>query len=297
MKVAIGFYGFIRTKITRDNVSNFMKLFPSDTTFDIYINCPNKLKEFDEEQFNIIEMKKELYEIFNFPNTNIGKINLYQYDPFVYINKSQILQFPYYIDSKVYFCCPFRILSLHYGISNICKLISIQNINYDLIIEKFYLIENKNNIDFCNIIQDCLKYNIFNTNTNILNEVISCYQDIFNNIYKYYIIGYFFESYLDKYNKIISKIKLINDESSSLIDENNYFKNKKDQIYILLIKDFLLELLSNFFLNIFKIYDIPLNINSNNNSSIKLFEKITNNLDNLIDIYNLHNNNIDEILS
>lgn len=185
------------------------------------------------------------------------------------------------------------------SIDKIAKLLSysiIQNINYDLIIEKFYLIENKNNIDFCNIIQNCLKYNIFNTNTNILNEVISCYQEMFNNIYKYYIIGFFFESYIDKYNKIISKIKLINDESDTLIDEDNYYKNKKDQIYILLIKDFLLELLSNFFLNILKIYDIPLNINSNNNS-IKLFEEITNNLDNLIYIYNLHNNNIDEILS
>jgi len=185
------------------------------------------------------------------------------------------------------------------SIDKIAKLLSysiIQNINYNLIIEKFYLIENKNNIDFCNIIQNCLKNNIFYTNTNILNEVISRYQEIFNNIYKYYIIGFFFESYIDKYNKIISKIKLINDESSTLIDEDNYYKNKKDQIYILLIKDFLLELLSNFFLNILKIYDIPLNINSNNNS-IKLFEEITNSLDNLIYIYNLHNNNIDEILS
>lgn len=185
------------------------------------------------------------------------------------------------------------------SIDKIAKLLSyniIQNINYDLIIEKFYLIENKNNIDFCNIIQNCLKNNIFYTNTNILNEVIICYQEMFNNIYKYYIIGFFFESYIDKYNKIISKIKLINDESDTLLGEDTYYKNKKDQIYILLIKDFLLELLSNFFLNILKVYDIPLNINSNNNS-IKLFEEITNNLDNLIYIYNLHNNNIDEILS
>jgi hypothetical protein len=189
------------------------------------------------------------------------------------------------------------------SIDKIAKLLSysiIQNINYDLIIEKFYLIENKNNIDFCNIIQDCLKHNIYHEDTNILIDVISCYQEIFNNIYKYYIIGFFFESYIDKYNKIISKIKLINDESSTLIDEDNYYKNKKDEIYILLIKDFLLELLSNFFLKILKIYDILLNINSNsnsNNNSIKLFEEITNNLDNLIDIYNLHNTNIDEILS
>ena len=172
MKVAIGFYGFIRTKITRDNVSNFMKLFPSDTTFDIYMNCPNKLKEFDEEQFNIIEMKKELYEIFNFPNTNIGKINLYQYDPFVYINKSQILQFPYYIDSKVYFCCPFRILSLHYGISNICKLISIQNINYDMVVcTRFDVFPHVISIGDC--VEKINKNNIF-----ILQEIMDWAEDI-----------------------------------------------------------------------------------------------------------------------
>lgn len=185
------------------------------------------------------------------------------------------------------------------SIDKIAKLLSysiIKNINYDLIIEKFYSIENKNNIDFCNIIQDCLKNNIFYINTNILNEIIIYYQEIFNNIYKYYIIGFFFESYIDKYNKIINKIKLINEDEPSLLDEHNYFKNKKNQIYILLVKDFLLELLSNFFLNILKIYNIPININSNNIST-KLFEEITNNLDNLIDIYNLHNNNIDEILS
>lgn len=194
----------------------------------------------------------------------------------------------------------------------LAKLLSyriIENINYDLIIEKFYSIENKNNIDFCNIIQDCLKNDLYYINTNILNEVIICYQEIFNNIYKYYIIGFFFESYIDKYNKIISKIKLINVESSLLLDKHNdeedlsldgsnnlLLKNKKDQIYILLIKDFLLELLSNFFFNILKIYNVPMNINYNYNS-IKLFEEITNNLNNLIDIYDLHNNNINDLLS
>jgi hypothetical protein len=192
------------------------------------------------------------------------------------------------------------------SIEKIAKLLSysiIQKINYESIIENFYLIENKNNIDFCNIIQNCLKNDIFYINTNIQNEVINCYQEIFNNIYKYYIIGFFFESYIDKYNKIIRKIKLINeDDSSSLLDEHTNFtiKNKKDKIYILLIKDFLLELLSNFFLNILQIYNIPFDINSNNNfnnDSIKLFEEITNNLDNLINIYDLHNNDINEVLS
>ena len=160
MKVAIGFYGFIRTKITRDNVSNFMKLFPSDTTFDIYMNCPNKLKEFDEEQFNIIEMKKELYEIFNFPNINIGKINLFQYDPFIFINKSDILKLPYCIEVNNLFGCFFRTISLHYGISNICKLISIQNIEYDMVVcTRFDIFSNIISIGDC--IEKINKKNIF----------------------------------------------------------------------------------------------------------------------------------------
>lgn len=195
MKVAIGFYGFIRTKITRDNVSNFMKLFPSDTTFDIYMNCPNKLKEFDEEQFNIIEMKKELYEIFNFPNTNIGKINLYQYDPFVYINKSQILQFPYYIDSKVYFCCPFRILSLHYGISNICKLISIQNINYDMVVcTRFDVFPHVISIGDC--VEKINKNNIF-----ILQEIMDWAEDIifYSSMYGINILSNMYDYIYEEY--------------------------------------------------------------------------------------------------
>ena len=184
------------------------------------------------------------------------------------------------------------------SIDELGKLVSyniVQNINYDIIIEKVNLIENKNNIEFCNIIEDCIKNNLIYMNKNIFDEVLICYQNIFNNIYKYYIIGFFFESYIEKYNKIISKIKNV-----TLLEDNLLLKNKKDEIYKLLIKDFLLELVSNFLHNILKIFQTSLPINSNNNlinSSTKIFEEITINLDKLIDIYHLHNNNIDELLS
>jgi hypothetical protein len=172
MKVAIGFYGFIRTKITREHVFNFINFFPPDTVFDLYINCPNKLKEFDEEPFNIIEMKKELYEIFNFPNINIGKINLFQYDPFVFINKSEILKLPYYIDANNHFGCPFRIISLHNGISNICKLISMQNIEYDMIVcTRFDIFPNIISIGDC--LEKINKNNIF-----ILHEIYNYAEDL-----------------------------------------------------------------------------------------------------------------------
>lgn len=52
MRIALGYYGFIRTSITKENVINFMNLFPTDSTFDLYFNFPNKLKEFDEDSFD-----------------------------------------------------------------------------------------------------------------------------------------------------------------------------------------------------------------------------------------------------
>lgn len=186
------------------------------------------------------------------------------------------------------------------SIDELAKLFSyniIQNIKYYKFIEKFYSIENENHINFCNIIDDIFKNNILCTNDNLSNEVLICFQGFFNNIYKYYIIGFFFESYIDKYNKIINKIKLINDESK-LLENPDYLslKNKKDEIYKLLIKDFLLELSTKFIYNIVKIYKTPININSNNILT-KIFEDVTKNIDNVIDLYNLHNNDIDKILS
>jgi hypothetical protein len=186
------------------------------------------------------------------------------------------------------------------SIDKLAKILSyynIQNLNYDKIIEKLYSVENKSQIDFCNVIDDILIHNILYINDNLSNEILLCCRDFFNNIYKYYIIGFFFESYIDKYNKIINKIKLINEESKS-VEKPDYLliKNKKDELYKLLLKDFLLELYTKFIFNIVKLYKTPIDINSNNNPT-KIFEEITNNFVNLIDLYNLHNNNIEKLTS
>lgn len=177
MKIAIGFYGFIRTSITKEDVINFMTLFPSDSTFDVYFNFPNKLREFDEESFDKKKIIKELSEIFNVPNMNIVRINIYDYNSFVFINKSQQLNFPYHtklIDKRL---CnyPFRIMSLHYGISNISELILLENKEYDMVVltrlDVFYAIKSMGDcIDKIN------KKNIFiwkNYEYNWLNTIVA----------------------------------------------------------------------------------------------------------------------------
>ena len=204
MKVAIGFYGFIRTKITREHVLNFINFFPPDTVFDLYVNCPNKLGEFDEEPFNIIEMKKELYEIFNFPNINIGKINLYHYDPFIFINKSEILKLPYCIEVNNLFGCFFRTISLHNGISNICKLILHQNIEYDMVVcTRFDILPNINSIGDC--IEKINKKNIF-----ILDQTYEFAYDIifYSSMYGIYILSNMYEYIYDEFKICITQSNL-----------------------------------------------------------------------------------------
>ena len=148
MRIALGYYGFIRTSITKENVINFMNLFPTDSTFDLYFNFPNKLKEFDEDSFDKKKIIKELSEIFNVPNMNLVRINIYEYDSFTFINKSQQLNLPYHtkLIEKRWCNYPFRIMSLHYGISNLAKLILLENKEYDMVVltrlDVFYAIKS-----------------------------------------------------------------------------------------------------------------------------------------------------------
>jgi hypothetical protein len=125
-----------------------MNLFPTDSTFDLYFNFPNKLKEFDEDSFDKKKIIKELSEIFNVPNMNLVRINIYDYDSFTFINKSQQLNLPYHtkLIEKRWCNYPFRIMSLHYGISNLAKLILLENKEYDMVVltrlDVFYAIKS-----------------------------------------------------------------------------------------------------------------------------------------------------------
>ena len=62
-------------------------------------------------------------------------------------------------------------------------------------------------------------------------------------IINYYILGFFYENYVEKYNKIINKIKIINERLLVLAsdkkayedeDERILLKGQKDDMYILL---------------------------------------------------------------
>lgn len=91
---------------------------------------------------------KELSEIFNVPNMNLVRINIYDYDSFTFINKSQQLNLPYHtkLIEKRWCNYPFRIMSLHYGISNLAKLILLENKEYDMVVltrlDVFYAIKS-----------------------------------------------------------------------------------------------------------------------------------------------------------
>jgi hypothetical protein len=136
MKIAIGFFGFVRSIISKNDIINFLKLYENNNIeFDIYINCPNQLVEFAENPFDRSKMIKEFIDIFNIPNVNIIKINLFNYDPFTFINKSEECGFLYHLESINGFIgtFPFRQISLHYSISNVCKLILNENVQYDIV--------------------------------------------------------------------------------------------------------------------------------------------------------------------
>ena len=178
---------------------------------------------------------------------------------------------------------------------DLSKIISyniINSYNYDNVLTEINSIENKNNMIFCNVIVDIIKKLPFENNKLILSneilshEILSCYLEFIKNIYKYYIIGFFFDSYLDKYNKIIDKIKTINDEK------------KKNDVYILLLKDFLLELCTTFIYNLVAIFKTKFNINIDiGNKSYNIFQEITNKIDISEQIYKTHYNSIEELLN
>ena len=124
----------------------------------------------------------------------------------------------------------------------------VDSINYNDIIKKISDIENKDDIIFCNILVE----NIFINYIKYKNDILYEYIDFINNFFKYYVIGFFFESYIDKYKKIINKIKIIS-ESECILKKNN--------IYKLLVKDFMCQLTVKFFTNLITSYRKQLNIN------------------------------------
>lgn len=119
----------MRNKIYYDNIISFIKLLPQDSTIDIYINTPNRFSEFDNEILSydtISNYIKVLYDIDQIKNVYI---NIYDYNPSIFILRSLEFNLPHKNTyNNIY---PFRILSLHYSISTLCKLIIDSNKSYD----------------------------------------------------------------------------------------------------------------------------------------------------------------------
>jgi len=178
--------------------------------------------------------------------------------------------------------------------------------NFDDVLSKINYCENKKVSDFCNIIKDIIfpqkpitsnhVNNMFDFHTNsILNEYISIFKS--SSMTNYYIIGYFYENYLEKYNKIIDKLKYINNQINDIENNNREYnelitlKQLKFEIYMALIKDFIIELSSKFYddfcLKIVKnVFNMPDEFNNLNRFPFKEMCDALNNSKKLLDAHN-----------
>lgn len=133
------------------------------------------------------------------------------------------------------------------------KIVAIKDVN-DLIknnndiLHKINSIENNSVNVFLNIIKNIItkneskynnttKQNLDLLDLSLLNghmNFIGCY------FIRYYLVGFFYENYLDKYNKIINKLKIINED----LNDTTSKEKEKNEIYITLITDFIVELIA-----------------------------------------------------
>jgi hypothetical protein len=132
-RICIGFFGFIRIPITYEIFHEFKKSLPNNSIIDIFITCPNKVNEYDSDTEIIdIESKiiRDLYSVFRDCNLYI---DIYPYEPFLFIKKSRDLGLPDYTTFPTY-----RIFSQHYSISrlstNITKFARNNNLYYKSVI-------------------------------------------------------------------------------------------------------------------------------------------------------------------
>ena len=132
MNILIAFFGFIRRSIIEINeVNQFVRLFPENTTFQIVVFAPNKLNEFDDSPLEK-QVIKDIQGNF-LQNKQIKTIDFhyYNYSPFEFIQKAVDLSLP---QKTVYQLYPYRILSLQYSISGLAKTIIQYNYKYDFVI-------------------------------------------------------------------------------------------------------------------------------------------------------------------
>ena len=132
-RICIGFFGFIRIPITYEIFHEFKKSLPDNSTIDIFITCPNIVNEYDSDTETInteSQIIGDLQSVFKGCNVYI---DIYPYEPLIFIKKSRDLGLPDYTTFPTY-----RIFSQHYSISrlsrNITKLARDNNYYYKSVI-------------------------------------------------------------------------------------------------------------------------------------------------------------------
>jgi len=151
-RICIGFFGFIRNPINYKIFNEFKSSLPENSIIDIFITCPNKVNEYDNDT-DIIDINSKIIKDLSssFDNCNIY-IDIYNYEPLIFIKKARELGLPDYTNYPIY-----RLFSLHYSISrlstNIIKFTKDNNINYNSVIITRFDIMNIGIKNFSNFVK------------------------------------------------------------------------------------------------------------------------------------------------
>lgn len=159
LKICLGLFGMIRKKINHDDFIKFVKLLPRESSIDIFITCCNKYSEFESNDIDIDSFIKEINQIFKGYYTNI---NVYKYEPEIYINRTQQLNYKQFGERTNMH--PYRIMSLHDCISKLSKNITDYAKNTNTIYDNIILtrIDMINGISsFGNILNQTNENNIY----------------------------------------------------------------------------------------------------------------------------------------
>lgn len=122
--VAVGFFGFVRNMITPELWQRFERLLAPNTQLEVFICSPHLMKENDSDH---VVNEAQLRQIFGKHKVHV---QLYSYDASTFVQKSDELGYPDF--NQVWQYYPFRIVSLHYGISQLSQMILRSPTHFDV---------------------------------------------------------------------------------------------------------------------------------------------------------------------
>ncbi len=125
MKIALGFFGFVRYLDT--DVETFRKRIQNEGegghSVDVFFSVPNQSREFEGSPMAEADIRTLCAD---------AKVSLYDYDPFPYIEQADELQWPQFCSK--WHLLPFRIVSLAHSVGRLARMLSDQTDTYDLYI-------------------------------------------------------------------------------------------------------------------------------------------------------------------